>query len=66
MQDVFAALKAVDARLVWSDREMGVTVVAARGDQRWRFYRHGAWRVSGSGTPAGCFNRSPCTTSACS
>lgn len=55
-REVFAALDALDARLVWSDRAMGVVVVAVAQERRWDFYRHGAWLVSGAGAPAGCFN----------
>ncbi len=55
-REVFAALDALDARLVWSDRAMGVVVVAVAPQRRWAFYRHGAWLVSGAGAPAGCFN----------
>ncbi|MEW6760275.1 MAG: DUF2243 domain-containing protein [Pseudomonadota bacterium] len=55
-REVFAALDALDARLVWSDRAMGVVVVAVAPERRWGFYRHGAWLVSGAGAPAGCFN----------
>lgn len=55
-REVFAALAAVDARLVWSDRTMGVVVVAVPEERRWSFYRHGALLVSGAGVPAGCFN----------
>jgi hypothetical protein len=54
--EVFAALDALDARLVWSDRAMGVVVVAVPAARRWDFYRHGALLVSGAGVPAGCFN----------
>ena len=55
-RDVFAALNAVDGRLVWSDRAMGVVVMAVPKERRWDLYRHGALLVSGSGAPAGCFN----------
>ncbi len=55
-REVFAALDALDARLVWSDRTMGVVVVAVPAERRWGFYRHGALLVSGAGAPAGCFN----------
>lgn len=55
-REVFAALDAVDGRLVWSDRAMGVVVVAVAESRRWDLYRHGALLVSGSGAPAGCFN----------
>jgi uncharacterized membrane protein len=55
-REVFAALDAVDGRLVWSDRAMGVVVVAVPDASRWRLYRHGALLVSGAGLPAGCFN----------
>lgn len=55
--EVFAALDAVDGRLVWSDAAMGVVVLALPPERRWDLYRHGALLVSGSGA-AGCFNRS--------
>ena len=55
--EVFAALDAVDGRLVWSDAPMGVVVMAVPPEHRWNLYRHGALLVSGSGA-AGCFNRS--------
>jgi len=55
-REVFAALDALDARLVWSDRAMGVVVVAVAPERRWQFYRHGALLVSGAGVPGGCFN----------
>lgn len=51
----FAALAATDARLVWSDPDMGMIVVDVAVRQRWRFYRHGAVLVSGAGLPVGCF-----------
>jgi len=54
--DVFAALDAVDGRLVWSDRRMGVIVAAVPQARRWELYRHGALLVSGTAVPAGCFN----------
>lgn len=53
--EVFAALDAVDGRLVWSDRAMGVVVVAVRQERRWELYRHGALLVGGTAVPAGCF-----------
>ncbi|WEF34324.1 DUF2243 domain-containing protein [Pseudoduganella chitinolytica] len=51
---VFRALDASDARLVWTDRPMGVVLVSVPRDKRWGFYRHGAVLVSGTGLPAGC------------
>lgn len=51
---VFDALDASDARLVWTDRPMGVVLVAVAKDRRWNFYRHGAVLVGGAGLPAGC------------
>ena len=54
--DVFAALDAVDGRLLWSDRTMGVVVVAVPQERRRELYRHGALLVSGTMAPAGCFN----------
>lgn len=55
-QEVFAAIAAADARLVWSDTAMGVVLVEAAPDQSMGFYTRGALLVSGSGLPAGCFN----------
>jgi uncharacterized membrane protein len=51
---VFRALDALDARLVWTDRQMGVVVVAVPQEKRWAFYRHGALLVGGTGMAAGC------------
>jgi uncharacterized membrane protein len=53
---VFRALDAVDARLVWTDRPMGVVVVAMNKEKRWSFYRHGAVLVGGTGLAAGCIS----------
>jgi hypothetical protein len=50
------AVVAADTRLVSSDPSMGVLVVAVADEARWRFYRHGALLVSGSGLPAGCYD----------
>jgi uncharacterized membrane protein len=55
-RDVFAALDANDARLVWSDRAMGVVVVAVAPGRRRGFYRHGAWLVGGTPGAVGCIN----------
>jgi len=55
-REVFAALAAVDGRLVWSDRAMGVVVMAVPAQQRWALYRHGALLVSGAGAPGGCIS----------
>lgn len=51
---VFDALDAVDARLVWTDRPMGVVVVAVPKNRRWDLYRHGALLVGGTGLAVGC------------
>ena len=51
---VFGALDATGARLVWSDRAMGVVVVAVARGRRWDFYRHGALLVGGTALAAGC------------
>jgi uncharacterized membrane protein len=51
---VFDALDSAGARLVWSDRSMGVVVVAVRRERRWDFYRHGALLVGGTALAAGC------------
>jgi uncharacterized membrane protein len=45
-----------DARLVWSDANMGVVVVDVPSANRLSFYKHGALLVSGSGFPGGCFS----------
>ncbi|MGF6274971.1 putative membrane protein [Massilia sp. UYP11] len=55
-REVFAALDAVDGRLVWSDRAMGVVVMAVPQSRRLDLYRHGALLVSGGGAAAGCFS----------
>ena len=55
-QEVFAAIAATDARLVWADASMGVVVVTVAPDRRWGFYARGALLVSGAGIAAGCFN----------
>jgi uncharacterized membrane protein len=52
---VYAALHALDARLVWANPALGVVVVSVLPSRRWEFYRHGALLVSGAGVPAGCF-----------
>lgn len=54
--DIFSAIAATDARLVWADPAMGVVLVAVAPDRRWEFYRLGALLVSGPGLTAGCFN----------
>jgi uncharacterized membrane protein len=53
---VFRALDAVDARLVWTDRPMGVVVVAVPPARRWAFYRHGALLVGGTAAAPGCLS----------
>jgi len=53
---VFAALDATDARLVWTDRPMGVVIVAVRKERRWDFYRHGALLVGGTGLATACID----------
>ena len=55
-REVFAALDAVDGRLVWSDRAMGVVVMAIPARRHLTLYRHGALLVSGAGAPGGCVN----------
>ncbi|WP_413062371.1 DUF2243 domain-containing protein (plasmid) [Sphingomonas carotinifaciens] len=50
------AVLAEEARLVWSDRAMGVMVVDVAPERRATFYRRGALLVSGAGLSAGCFN----------
>ncbi|MFT6533762.1 MAG: putative membrane protein [Limimaricola cinnabarinus] len=54
--DVEAALDRLGARLVWADPMMSVVVVDLPPDRRWRLFWNGALLVSGTGTPAGCFN----------
>ena len=52
---VFAAVKAADARMVWTDAK-GVWVLdVERPDSVLTLYRHGAWLVSGAYSPAGCY-----------
>lgn len=51
---VFDAMDATGARLVWSDRAMGVVVVVVARERRWDFYRHGALLVGGTALAAGC------------
>ncbi|WP_439533730.1 DUF2243 domain-containing protein [Polymorphobacter sp.] len=53
---VLAALAESEARLVWTDRAMGVVVVDMAPERRWDLYLRGAMLVSGSGLPAGCFD----------
>jgi uncharacterized membrane protein len=55
---VSRALEATGARLLWTDRAMGVVVVAVDEGQRWRFYRHGALLVGGTVLAAGCVSAS--------
>jgi len=55
---VSAALEATGARLLWSDRRMGVVVVAVDKARRWGFYRHGALLVGGTVLGAGCVGAS--------
>jgi uncharacterized membrane protein len=50
------ALRAVQARVVWSTPDLGVVVVDMPAVQRWKLYQRGALLVSGTGVPAGCFN----------
>lgn len=50
------AIAAAGGRLVWSDPQMSVVVVAVPAANRLGFYRSGALLVSGSGMPAGCFD----------
>jgi len=57
-KQVFAALEATGGRLVWSDRGMGVVVVAVEKERRWQFYRHGALLVGGTVLGAGCVSAS--------
>lgn len=53
---VFAAIAALDARLVWADDAMGVVVVDVDPARRRDFYRGGAWLVSGAGIAAACIS----------
>jgi len=43
-------------RLVWTDPDLAVTVVAVPAANRLNFYTRGALLVSGTGQPAGCFS----------
>jgi uncharacterized membrane protein len=52
--EVFAALHAVEARLLWADGAMGVVVVQLTPERRWALYGHGAIMVGGAGPIAGC------------
>lgn len=54
---IFAAIEAVDGRLVWTDRS-GELVVIRIADERsgLSLFRHGAIIVSGAGLPPGCFD----------
>lgn len=53
---VFAAIMSLDARIVWTDTNMGVVVVDMDAGRGWEFYTRGALLVGGSGLPAGCIN----------
>jgi uncharacterized membrane protein len=56
-REAFAAVAAVDGRVVWSDGSGQVWVVdTPESATRWELYRHGALLVSGSLLPAGCFS----------
>ena len=55
-RQAFAAIRSLDARLVWSDPALGVVVVDVPAEARWAFYGKGALLVSGSGLPAGCID----------
>jgi uncharacterized membrane protein len=55
--EVFAAVAAVDGRVVWAatdGRLIGVDL--SDRSSSWRLYRHGALLVGGPGSPAGCLN----------
>jgi hypothetical protein len=55
--DAFAALRAVDARLLWTDpTETLWAVDLTTGGEATRLYRHGALLVTSSILPLGCFN----------
>ncbi|HYG89285.1 MAG TPA: DUF2243 domain-containing protein [Azospirillum sp.] len=55
--DVFAAMEAVDGRMVWNDPsgQLWAIDLQTRGDAM-QLYRHGALLVSNSLLPVGCFN----------
>lgn len=55
-QAAMTAVDAAGARLLWTDPSMGVLVVEVADEAKWRFYGHGAWLVSGSGLPSGCYD----------
>lgn len=55
--DVFAAMDAVDGRVVWNDSSGQLWAVdLSSGGDAMRLYRHGALWVSNSFLPVGCFN----------
>ena len=53
---VFGAMRATDARLVWTDADMSVVVFSLPPSRRWTLYRHGALLVTGAALPAGCLD----------
>lgn len=55
-QDVLGALDAAEARLIWSDPDMGVVMVTVAPNRRLSFYRHGALLVGGTAASAGCIS----------
>lgn len=56
-QQVFAAIDAVEGRLVWADASGELVVIAQAPDRSGlRLFAHGALFVSTSGFPAGCFS----------
>lgn len=56
---VFAAVKAADARMVWTDAK-GVWVLEVdRPESVLTLYRHGAWLVTGAYSATGCFTPQP-------
>lgn len=55
--DVVAAADAVDGRLVWTDENRGVWLIApGPGANVSRLYRHGAWLVSRGPVAVGCLS----------
>ena len=54
--DAMNAIVDNGGRLVWTDPNLAVTVVAVPAANRLNFYTRGALLVSGTGQPAGCFS----------
>lgn len=50
-----ATLRSAGAGIVWSDPEIGISLVRMEPGQRWVLWRQAAVFVSGAGMPEGCF-----------